>query len=165
MKREDARARYRQQRRESSLRQKAQRDTIRGMLRPLLGGARDRAKAKHYKFDIDLDLEICKYMEQLGRCQLTRIPFSLRLNPGGKRFNDPFMPSIHRTVLEKGYTKDNIVLVCLIVNLAINNFGINVFTRMCESYIEENDFLIVPTQLEGIDRSTWSPQVFFDSMV
>lgn len=35
-----------------------------------------------------------------------------------------------------GYTKDNVRLVCTIVNMALNEFGDIIFDKMCRAYVE-----------------------------
>jgi len=56
-----------------------------------------------------------------GRCEYTGIRFS------GKRVDGcvkrPWMPSVDRIKCSQGYTFDNCRLVCVSVNLALNEFG------------------------------------------
>jgi predicted molibdopterin-dependent oxidoreductase YjgC len=72
--------------------------------------------------------------EQNGKCKLTNIDFTFKLKETQKNFN-PFNPSIDRIDSSKGYTKDNVRIVCVIVNLALNEFGEENFKIMCQSYI------------------------------
>jgi len=111
--------------------------TVRGRLYNLLEAARGRAKNKGLIIDIDLEFLINMYEEQNGKCKLTNIDFTFEKKEKSRHFN-PFNPSIDKIDSNKGYTKDNVRLVCTIVNLALNNFGEGDFKIMCEAYINNS---------------------------
>jgi hypothetical protein len=48
---------------------------------------------------------------------------------------NPFAPSIDRINPSIGYTKDNIRLVCASVNFALNEFGEDIFRKICKAYL------------------------------
>ena len=107
--------------------------TIRGRLYNIFDAARSRTKKGSLIFEITLEDVLKIYEIQKGSCALTNIEFSLdRL---GRKSKNPFAPSLDRIDSDKGYTKENIRLVCVIVNLALNNFGDNAFDKMCRAYI------------------------------
>ena len=107
--------------------------TIRGRLYNIFDAARSRTKKGSLIFEITLEDVLEIYEIQKGSCALTNIEFSLdRL---GRKSKNPFAPSLDRIDSDKGYTKENIRLVCVIVNLALNNFGDNAFDKMCRAYI------------------------------
>lgn len=108
--------------------------TARGKFSDLLSAARSRSKKYNLEFDIDLEFLLKKCEEQNGKCKLTNIDFTFNLKGVQKNFN-PFNPSIDRIDSTKGYTKDNIRIVCVIVNLSLNEFGEEIFKKMCQSYI------------------------------
>jgi len=114
-------------------RQDASLRTVRGRLYSIFDAARGRSRKRDTPFEISLEDVLEKYETQNGSCALTNIEFSLdRLGRKGK---NPFAPSIDRIDSHKGYTKENIRLVCVIVNLALNNFGDDAFDKMCRAYI------------------------------
>jgi len=75
--------------------------------------------------------------------QSLNIPFKFDTNKKGKRFYTPYGPSIDRIDSNKGYTKDNVRLVLVSVNIALNNFGEGVFETICRAYLSNKDNLEV----------------------
>lgn len=106
-------------------------NTIYGRMYSLFDAARTRARNKKLSFEIDLDFLLKKFETKEGRCELSGIEFDLK----GKR--NPFGLSIDRIDSGKGYTKDNVRLVCLMVNLSLNKFGDESFFKMCEAVINK----------------------------
>lgn len=94
--------------------------------------ANSRATKSKIACDIDLPFLIDLYNKQNGKCALTKITFKLNRH-GTKR---AFAPSIDRLNCGGGYTRDNVRLVCLVVNLALNDFGDEVFDIMCQGYVK-----------------------------
>lgn len=111
--------------------------TIRGKLYDLLEAARGRAKKNNIPIDIDLNYLLELYEQQGGKCKLTNLNFTLNTRKEGQHFN-PFNPSIDKINHKGGYTKENIRLVCVIVNLSLNEFGEDNFKLMCEAYINNS---------------------------
>ena len=68
-----------------------------------------------------------------GKCQLTGIPFSSERKPGCVK--RPWMPSVDRIDCSKGYTADNCRLVCVAVNLALNEFGDEVLLTIAKGLL------------------------------
>lgn len=71
--------------------------------------------------------------QQNYRCAVSEIKF---VSPRGPR--DPFSPSIDRIDNSRGYEPDNVRLVCLIVNLARNNFGDEALLEMARAVAAAN---------------------------
>jgi len=63
------------------------------------------------------------------RCAVTGIEFTRETFGGAKA---PFSPSIDRIDNSKGYTPDNTRIVCLIVNIAMNEWGSHAFLELME---------------------------------
>ena len=63
-----------------------------------------------------------------GRCELSGILFHNRRMAGRRRA--PYAPSIDRIDSKSGYTASNTRLVCVAVNLALNEFGDEVLIRI-----------------------------------
>ncbi len=97
--------------------------------------ARKNRKRK-YSFNIDFEHIIDMFHSQNKRCAVTGMPFNLNNytldNGQTKRV---FAPSIDRINSGGNYTIDNVRLVCVMVNIAINNFGDKLFEQMCSSFI------------------------------
>jgi len=68
-----------------------------------------------------------------GMCELTRIRFSAQRMKGCTK--RPWMPSVDRRDCSKGYTADNCRLVCVAVNLALNEFGDAVLMQIARSML------------------------------
>ena len=101
---------------------------------PLFIRCRQRAKTYGILFDLDKDFLLQLYISQRGRCSITDIPFEFpKVEQFGMR---PFAPSVDRIDSKLGYTKDNVRFVCAVVNLSLNQFGIDIFDKMCAAYIE-----------------------------
>lgn len=95
-----------------------------------------KARAKEYSLPFNLDKDFIKqlYESQDKRCAITAIDFQFeRANEKKKR--RPFAPSLDRVDYSRGYTKDNVRLVCSIVNIALSDFGDEAFDKMCEAYV------------------------------
>lgn len=84
--------------------------------------ARKRANKSGIEYNIT-ESEIKLIIDRAnGCCEVTGIFFQLlRDRKPGER--DPFMPSLDRIDSEKGYTFDNVRLVCIAANLAMNTWG------------------------------------------
>lgn len=78
--------------------------------------AQKRAIANGLEFSITKEWVI----EQLniGICAATNIPFDFSKNKSSKSKRNPFAPSIDRIDSSRGYTPDNVEMVCLMYNLA-----------------------------------------------
>ena len=90
--------------------------------------ARKRAKLKERDSDLTEDVARSIWRRCKGRCELTGIPFDFAKLDGCRR--RPFMPSIDRIDCAKGYTVENIRVVCTAANLAMNQWGEDVLFRM-----------------------------------
>lgn len=102
----------------------------------LVLGMKNRAKKKHLDFDVDAEYLANLFIQQNNCCAVTKISFEFGEDGFRKSYRRPFAPSIDRIDCTKGYTKDNIRIVCVVVNIAINDFGDSVFDKMCEEYIK-----------------------------
>lgn len=66
-----------------------------------------------------------------GRCEVSGIPFSDAKQPGQKKAI--WAPSIDRIECSSGYEASNCRLVCIAVNIALNEFGIETLTRIANA--------------------------------
>lgn len=93
---------------------KRQRLTVRGRAYEMMIAARGRAAAYGMEFNLetwDLELRL-----QRMTCEATGLP--LDLERSGKTNYNPWAPSIDRKDSTKGYTFDNVQLVCVAYNVA-----------------------------------------------
>lgn len=90
------------------------RDNPPGRAKSLWTTARNRAESKGW--DFDLTPEWIEERLIAGLCEATGIPLELK-GTATKHFR-PWTPSLDRTDCHKGYTKDNVKVVCWMYNQA-----------------------------------------------
>lgn len=98
-------------------------------LKYALRDAKSRAKYLKRDFDIDLNFLISLYKKQNGLCAISKE--LLTWNSGTGRHKNPYNISIDRIDSSKGYTKENVQIVCYMVNLMKNNMNMNEFISWC----------------------------------
>lgn len=98
----------------------------------LFVSAKERARLNNLEFDIDKDFIMLLYENQSKKCSVTGIEFEHQKIENLRR--RPFAPSLDRINSDAGYTKDNVRLVCAIVNIALSDFGDLAFDKMCKAY-------------------------------
>lgn len=72
-----------------------------------------------------------------GRCEYTRIPFSLTRIKGAT--SRPWAPSIDRIDCGIGYEFSNCRMVCNAVNIALSQFGSKVLKRIARAVLYKPD--------------------------
>lgn len=100
----------------------------------LVSGARNRALKANINFSLTFDDVYPAIVA--GRCQKTGLPFDLSAHP--KHRTHPFAPSIDRTDPKKGYTGDNIRVVCWAYNAARNQWGDEVLLKLAHAIVDAN---------------------------
>lgn len=96
-----------------------------------------KSRAKHYGMEFSLtpgDME-AMIERSGGRCEITRIAFHTKRTAGCRRA--PYAPSLDRIHCELGYTAENTRLVCVAVNLALNEFGYDILLRISRRIVSE----------------------------
>ena len=86
--------------------------------RLLIGECRRRAKRKGLPFNLDQYEEEIEARIQMGRCEMTGIPFDFHASKPS--WNSP---SIHRRIPEKGYVYPNVRVICYGMNAAMWDWG------------------------------------------
>lgn len=137
-KKEENPARYKRYQKQYLERIRAARKTPEGKLYDLFKAAADRSEKKGWECNITLEFLLELWNKQNGCCLLTGIPFTLLVSGEFNRRYSPFNPSLDRIDCYKGYTKDNVRLVCTMINLAMNQFGEETFREMCEAYLKHS---------------------------
>ncbi|RZN21959.1 hypothetical protein CWO90_32610 [Bradyrhizobium sp. Leo121] len=75
------------------------------------------------------------------RCQVTGLPFDYRDKAvDSKWMRRPMAPSLDRLDNEGGYETGNTRLVCVCVNVAINEWGLANFDEVCRAYVAKRRF-------------------------
>lgn len=99
---------------------------------------RQEASAKNRGITFKLKPEdVYSSMRATGyRCAVSGIPLAKRLILGGER--DPWAPSIDRIENRHGYTVENIRVVCLAANYAMNAWGYDVLLRLARGVLRSS---------------------------
>lgn len=113
---------------------KAPSPAIDRQLRDIFSNAKRNAKARGIEFKIKLDDLIARANASGWRCEVTGIPFSDEKRKGWLR--RPYVVSIDRIDSAKGYEAKNIRLVVSAVNLAMNEWGLEIFDRIAREYVK-----------------------------
>lgn len=113
-------------------------ETVKGRLMRLLNQAKIRAKNKNIPFDINFEFIYNLWLNQNGTCLLTGNKFILKR---GVRENElfyqhPYAPCIDKIESSKGYTKDNVRLICNHMNTALWDYGQEKLDFLIKSYLK-----------------------------
>jgi hypothetical protein len=104
-----------------------------GHLGVILSTARKNARARSLPFTLTrMELNLI-WQRSGGRCELTFLPFDLVNVPGYTR--RAYAPSIDRIDGKQGYDSANCRLVLVALNLAINEFGENLFAKVASAFL------------------------------
>lgn len=88
-----------------------------------------RSRAKRAGLPVMSNDEYVSLVQRAGgKCEVTGIEFSAEKPPGHKKAM--WAPSIDQIKCGKGYALENCRLVCIAVNLAMNEFGLDVLTKI-----------------------------------
>lgn len=121
---------------QTAWRQKNKEDRI-TKLKQVLRTAQSNATKRGFECRIDLEVFDAWLKVQGEKCALTGIEFDYTCDQ--KYRVRPFAPSIDRIDSSKGYTFDNIQVVCAMVNRAKNEMSQELFDRMCRARVEMLD--------------------------
>lgn len=98
------------------------------------GNARARSKKIGVPCDIDVAYLESLLIEQKYRCAVAGIELELPPPPRGRaRRRKPFGPSLDRIVPAKGYVRGNLRFTCCIVNIAMNEWGLDALLRVVDA--------------------------------
>lgn len=108
--------------------------TVEGRAKALLKSAWHRAAKMGLLFDITENFVLEKLRK--GTCERTGIPFEYGLSDTAWR--TPWVPSIDRIDSEKGYTVDNVQIVCWMYNAAKTQFTDAHVLQFCKAVVAQN---------------------------
>lgn len=134
--------------------------TTKGRAVHMLNNARARAKRAGVGCTITQD-----WIEQklkIGVCEVTGLPFELKVGNGKGHRNNPFSPSLDRISQKQDYSPDNVRMTCWIYNRARGAFSDVDFDRMIEALI--NKFSII-TPHEGPPRTSYPQSIQYEESV
>jgi hypothetical protein len=100
----------------------------------LVSGARNRALKAGIEFTLTFD-DVYPTVAK-GTCQVTGIAFDLSTHP--KHRTHPFAPSIDRIDSSKGYTTENIRIVCWWLNCACGVWGLETILPGMRAIVDAN---------------------------
>lgn len=105
--------------------------------RQLLKAARRRCAASGAEVTVTED-ELIAMMEQQGwRCAVSGIPFDMEATgPNRRAFRRPYRPSLDRKRSGGPYSAENVRLVCVAVNVALNEWGDEVLSRIARGIVD-----------------------------
>lgn len=104
---------------------------LRYKLQQALKGTRRRSKEKNMYNDLTLDYVMYLWEKQCGKCALTGIQMTYKFYEGRVNTN----LSIDRIDSTKGYSKDNVQLVCMAANQMKNDLSMCEFIELCEAVL------------------------------
>lgn len=72
-----------------------------------------------------------------GKCMMTGIPFDFAKSED--HYHRPFMPSLDRIRSDRGYTRGNVRLTCVAVNVAMKQWGEGVILQIARALVDRAD--------------------------
>jgi hypothetical protein len=110
---------------------------------------RQSAKARGIPFQIKTP-DVYELMESTDfRCAVSGIPFSKKAGQPG--WADPWAPSIDRIENRHGYLRDNIRVVSVAANIAMNQWGYDVLLRLAKGVVR-NANVVVPELTQNVNK-------------
>jgi hypothetical protein len=95
-----------------------------------VSNSRKRADKMNFDFDLTLKNLVDIWLEQKGHCALTGVELSNE--SGSLEQKNPYRASVDRIDSSKGYTKDNVRLLCHWANNAKSTYNDDLFRSMCK---------------------------------
>lgn len=105
------------------------RGTKHGCIRVMHLSAKTRAKKKSLEYQFSPEAIEIFLIFQNHKCAVTGIDFDYTYDDEYQY--RPFAPSLDRMDNKRGYTFDNVQIVCTIVNKARNEYSMELFDKMC----------------------------------
>ena len=113
---------------------------VRNRLRYIIQLGRKRAREKNIEWSLSLPFLLGMWEKQESKCAYSGVPFTYEEN-------HPHTVSLDRIDSSKGYTEDNVQLVCTIVNYIKQRFDEKQFFAFCGSIVQHNKDKIYPIDL------------------
>ena len=104
---------------------------LRYKLQQALKGTRRRSKEKNIYNDLTLDYLMYLWERQSGKCALTGVQMTYKFYEGRVNTN----LSVDRIDSTKGYSKDNVQLVCMAANQMKNDLQMDELIKLCKAIL------------------------------
>lgn len=105
------------------------------LARDLYAKARNSAPLRELEFTITMQTVYDLVIKADGHCMLTGIRFTDEKPDGAKK--KLWRPSIDRIDSSRGYTPDNVRLICVAANIALQDHGDDVFAKLAVGFVKK----------------------------
>ena len=105
-------------------------------LQQALKGTKRRSKLKNTYNDLDLQFLMYLWNKQNGKCAITGMDMTYEFYKGRVNTN----VSVDRIDSSKGYTKDNVQLVCMVSNQMKNDLSMDQLLNLCSTILKHNNY-------------------------
>jgi hypothetical protein len=102
-------------------------------VRTMVSFAQKNAKKREIVWTINAEHVFSILKKQNGVCAVSGIEFEIDHAPGQKR--RPFAPSLDRIDSKRGYVRGNVRVVCVIANLAMNEWGHDALFKLASAVV------------------------------
>ncbi|MFY8183530.1 MAG: hypothetical protein ACOVKL_04870 [Polynucleobacter sp.] len=107
------------------------------VLKAMLTSARSGASQRNISFDLSIYQLVILANKAAGKCMFSGIPWDYSTQ--SKKTNKAiWKPSLDRIDASKGYEEGNVRLICIAANLALMDFGDDVFARLATAFVNKN---------------------------
>lgn len=99
---------------------------------------RHKTRAREYgiPFEVSADSIYSLMRETDFRCAVSGIAFTRKIGPSANP--DPWSASLDRIEARHGYIRDNVRVVCLAANLAMNRWGLDTLLRLSRAVVRNS---------------------------
>lgn len=115
------------------------RSTFSGFSKGMLSKAKERSIIKNIDFDLEENTIDSLWNEQNGKCALSKMEMTHKLGENKKTSRHPFNMSLDRIDSSKGYTKNNVQLVCNWVQTAKSDYDQDEFIEWVKIFAKNQE--------------------------
>jgi len=117
--------------------------TFEGFIKLLYYDLKHNASNRNIKVEITIEDIKEQYINQVGLCAMTKFVMTYNKQPtdSSTHINNKFNISVDRIDSNKNYTRDNIQLVCAIVNIIKYDLSSDEFIKICKKISKHNNLI------------------------